>query len=65
MRAMKNDKFLALFNNQNNWIKECGGDLNGYIANYHGKYNRSIESTTQIYNADMNELKRLKAKLKF
>lgn len=43
------------------WIEECGGDLEGYIAKYHREHGRTVENATEIYNADMAELKRRKA----
>ena len=42
---------------QKKWIESCGGDLDGYIANYCGKYGRSKENATAIYNADLRELR--------
>lgn len=50
------EKLLA---EQQKWVDEHGGDLEGYIANYHGKFKHTIESATNIYNADKAALDRL------
>lgn len=44
---------------QKRWIEEHGGDLAGYIANYHGKYGRTLEQARAIWDADAQELQRL------
>ena len=41
------------------WIARCGGDLAGYIDSYHGKYKRTVEDATAIYQADIAELERI------
>ena len=45
------------------WIKECGGDLEGYIDKYHREHGRTVENATEIYNADMAELERRKVRV--
>lgn len=55
----KRDFWIKLLAEQRKWIEQCGGDLAGYIANYHGKHKRTVENATGIYNADMGELERI------
>jgi len=47
---------------QETWIRECGGDLAGYIANYGSKDDPDHygDGGEAIYAADMAELERLK-----
>lgn len=51
--------WLKLVFEQRQWIEKCGGDLAGYITNYHGKYGRTVENATEIYRADVAELQKL------
>ncbi len=53
-----------LHQQQLKWIEQCGGDLAGYINNYHGKYGRTQENAKAIYDADVQELQRIKSHLK-
>jgi hypothetical protein len=48
---------------QREWINRCGGDMDGYVANYHGNHGRDVENAIAIYNADMGELLRLEREL--
>ncbi len=58
------DLYLKLLADQKKWIEKCGGDREGYIANYHGTHGRSVENAAAIYDADMNELRRIEDRLK-
>lgn len=46
------------------WIRRCGGDLAGYIANYGPRRDAMGEDGTAyaraVYSADLGELQRLK-----
>lgn len=55
--------WMKLLDEQREWVAKCGGDLEGYIANYHGTHGRSVENATAIYNADMAELRRREDRL--
>jgi len=46
------------------WIKDCGETLDGYIQKYCLQYNRSLREVAQIYQADIQELNRIKAKIR-
>lgn len=48
---------------QRKWIEKCGGDLAGYIANYHEKHGRTLENTEAIYRADTEALAHLEERL--
>jgi len=37
---------------QEAWLAEHGGDLAGYIANYHGRHHRTVANATAIWEAD-------------
>lgn len=52
-----------LLEEQREWITKCGGNLEGYIANYHGVHGRTVENATAIFNADMAELERREKQL--
>lgn len=43
---------------QEKWIEQCGGNLDGYISNYCYKYKRSARNAIEIYCADINELRK-------
>jgi len=45
-----------LVREQEQWIADCGGDLPGYITNYHGRHRRTVKNATAIYNADVAAL---------
>jgi len=55
--------YQRLLKEQREWIEKCGGDLAGYIANYHGKYGRTVENAAAIYHADLGELHRIEDRL--
>jgi len=55
--------WLDLVISQQQWVAEHGGDLAGYIDRYTGKYGRSVENATAIYQADVDALKRYEARL--
>ena len=55
--------WIKLLAEQRQWIEKCGGDLAGYIANYHGVHHRTVENATAIYNADIGELQRIQERL--
>lgn len=58
------DLYRKLLQEQLQWLQDHGGDRAGYIANYHGKYGRTIENAEAIYNADLQELHRIQEKLR-
>lgn len=58
------DFYQKLFQKQQQWIRDHGSDLAGYIANYHDKYGRPIEDAEAIYDADLQELRRIEERLK-
>lgn len=58
-RMSKLEDYLRRVSAQKQWIEKCGGSLPGYIDNYAGRYDRSEEQAAKIYEADMNELRRL------
>lgn len=53
------ERYKRELDRQRHWIEECGGDQDGYIANYHGTHGRSIENAIDIYNADCEEFQRI------
>jgi hypothetical protein len=48
---------------QRAWIDKCGGDSAGYVANYHGKHNRTVDDALAIYRADFATLQNLERAL--
>ena len=52
-----------LVREQEQWIAEHGGDLPGYVANYHGRHGRSVENAQAIYEADAAALADYKRRL--
>jgi hypothetical protein len=55
--------WLDLVTSQQQWVAEHGGDLAGYIDRYTGRYGRTVENATAIYQADIDALKRYEAHL--
>jgi hypothetical protein len=49
--------WVKIVQEQQRWIAEHGGDLIGYLANYHGRHGRTEENAREIYNADLAYLK--------
>lgn len=51
--------------NQLAWIRRCGGDLDGYIANYGSRSdpNHSGDGAEAIYKADTDELAQMYERL--
>ena len=45
------------------WMIKCGGDLVGYINNYHHQHGRSVESAEAIYRADCEQVKKIEAQI--
>lgn len=52
-----------LVREQEEWIGEHGDNLVGYIENYAGRYGRSIEIATAIYEADTSALAEYRRRL--
>ncbi len=48
---------------QKEWMKQCGGTLAGYIANYHTHHGRTIENAVEIYQADLDTLQKFEWRL--
>lgn len=49
---------------QQRWIRDCGGDLAGYLDKYCRVHGRTEENARAIYNADVAELQRREERLK-
>jgi len=48
---------------QEAWLAEHGGDLAGYIANYHGRHHRTVANATAIWEADAAALANYRERL--
>lgn len=57
----RSDTYRRLLREQLAWIAERGGDLAGYLCFYQM---RDFDNVKAIYEADTNELNRIKAKCK-
>jgi hypothetical protein len=56
MRETKRQLWTRLVIEQQKWIEEHGGDLAGYLANYHEQHGRTLDNARAIYEADLAEL---------
>lgn len=63
MRQSKRAFYQKYLADERAWMQICGGDLAGYVRNYHLGHGRTLASAEAIYRADLAKVRELEAKL--